>query len=111
MALTITPFFGTSPTVINTVGGAAGATTMTFATTAVHGYPSARITNSGTANAFIQFITSANTVTVGVTNSQPVLASASVVLATGGMQAMAFNAASTFTTTIFVTPGQGGTSR
>lgn len=109
MALFTQPFLGLSPTVANTVGGAAGATTMTFSTSAV-GYPSARIVNAGTANAFIQFITTSNTTTVGVTNAQPVLASASVVLATGGMAAMAFNAASTFTTTIFVTPGQGGTA-
>ena len=111
MALTFTPFLGLTPTIINTVGGAAGATTMTFATTAVQGYSSARITNQGTANAFIQFISSTNTTTVGVTNSIPILASSSVVLSTGGLTCVAFNAASTFTTTVFVTGGQGGTAQ
>ena len=103
------PFLALTSTVPNTVGGAAGATTMTF-TPSADGYPSVRIVNAGTANAFIQFINTGNTVTVGVTNSQPVLASQSVVLATGGFLAMGMNAASTFTTTLFVTAGQGGTA-
>lgn len=110
MALLIQPFLGLTPTIATSVGGAVGATTMTFATTNSQGYSSARITNGGTANAFIQFILPTNTVTVGVTNSFPILASSSVVLSTGGLTCVGVNAASTFTTTIYVTGGQGGTS-
>lgn len=107
MAIQISAFQPIGATVINVVGGAAGATTMTFNST-VLGMPSARIVNAGTANAFIQFVNSGNTTTVGVTNSVPILATSAVVLATGGLPCLAFNAASTFTTTIFVTGGQGG---
>jgi hypothetical protein len=103
------PFLALTTTIPRTVGGVAGATTMTF-TPSADGYPSVRIVNAGTANAFIQFITTDNATTVAVTNSQPVLASQSVVLATGGFLAMGMNTSSTFTTTIFVTAGQGGTA-
>lgn len=106
MALTIAPFQPLSATVPMAVQS--GTTTMTFGTS-VLGFPSVRIANIGTANAFIQFINTANTVTVGITNAVPIFNSSAVVLATGGLQAMAALCGGTFTTTIYVTPGQGGT--
>lgn len=109
MSLSIKPFMAIGATSPVTVGGAAGATTLTLGVSTT-GLPleSCRITNAGTAAAFIQFIASGNTTTVGVTNAQPILASQSVVLATAGQPCVASNAASTFTTTIFVTGGIGG---
>ena len=110
MSLNILPFLGIAVTRANTVGGAAGATTMPLDSTAIP-YTSARIVNAGTAAAFIQFIDTTNTVTVGVTNAIPIFATSAIVLATGGKGAIAFNTTTTLTTTIFVTAGTGGPAR
>ena len=109
MSLSIKPFLAIPPTVPVTVGGAAGATTLTLGPSTT-GLPleSCRIVNAGTAIAFIQFVASGNTTTVGVTNAQPVLASQAVVLATGGAPCIAFNTSGTITTTIYVSGGIGG---
>jgi hypothetical protein len=106
MALLTTPFQAQAVTTILAATGTSG--TMTFAASAL-GFQSARITNAGTAGAtiFIQFINTANTTTVAITNAQPILAGQSAVLATGQLQAMGY--ISNSTTTVYVTPGVGGT--
>ena len=106
MALQSAPFLGQATTVILPAGGTTQTTTFTTSTL---GYPSVRIVNGGGATAFVQFIATTNTTTVGVTNAQPVLSNQSAILATGGAPAMAYVAAAT--TTIFITAGQGGTGQ
>lgn len=109
MSLNIAPFTGLSSATTSLVAGST-TKTMTFQASALP-YTAVRISNIGTAAAFIQFIDTANTTTVGATNAQPVINNTSVVLNPGGQQAMAYVTNSTFTTTIFVTAGQGGTAR
>lgn len=104
MAIQISPFQGLATTAILPIG--ATTATFTFSTSTV-GYQSARITNGGGATAFVQFIATSNTVTVGVTNSQPILSNQTAILATGGATAVAYVAAAT--TSLFITAGQGGT--
>lgn len=106
MALLTSPFLGVAATQPATATGTS--LTYTFSTAAL-GYPAARITNVGTAgaNIFVQFIATTNTVTVGVTNAQPILAGQSAILATGGANALGF--VSNSTTTLYITTGQGGT--
>ena len=106
MSLQSAPFLGIATTVILPAGGTTATTTFTTSTL---GYPSCRITNGGGATAFVQFITTSNTTTVGVTNAQPVLSNQTAILATGGNTALAYVAAAT--TTIFITAGQGGTGQ
>lgn len=111
MALQIAPFIAIGPTVPVSVGGAAGATTLTFST-GTTGLPltAARIVNNGTSGAtplFVQFISSGNTTTVGITNSQPILSAQSVVLGTGGQPCVALNIGTTMTVTAYVTGGIG----
>lgn len=112
MALQIAPFIAIGPTIPVVVGGAAGASTITFST-GTTGLPltAARFLNNGTAGAgpvFVQFISSNNTTTVGITNSQPIPSGVGgVVLGTGGQPCVALNIGSTFTATIFVTGGIG----
>ena len=105
MALQSAPFLGIATTVILPIGGTANTTTFTTSTL---GYPSVRVTNQGGATAFVQFIATSNTTTVGVTNSQPILSNQTAILATGGQPAMGYVAAAT--TTLFITAGQGGTA-
>ena len=71
------PFLAYGATQIATATGTT--LTATF-TTSTLGYPSVRVTNAGTAGAtiFVNFIGTGNTVTVGVTNAQPILAGQSV---------------------------------
>lgn len=109
MALNIKPFQGVGATKSQTVGGAAGAVTVTLSPSTT-GLPldSVRITNAGTATLFVQFIASNNTVTVGVTNAQPILSNQSAVLATGGQPCVGLNASGTFTVTAFLTAGISG---
>lgn len=107
MALNVAPFLGIATTRILTAGSTA--LTATFDATALP-FSAVRIANIGTAAAFIQFIDTTNTTTVGATNAQPVLSNTSVVLNPGGKQALGYVTNSTFTTTIFVTAGQGGTT-
>lgn len=114
MALQIAPFIAIGATTPVVVGGAAGATTLTFGV-GTTGLPltAARIFHNGTAGAgpvFCQFISSNNTTTVGVTNAIPVpvgSTAGAVVLGTGGQPCVAFNIGSTFTVTVFVTGGIG----
>lgn len=103
MALAISPFLGLAATRIQAV--TVTAVTATFDASALP-YTGIRITNFGTVAAFIQFIDTNNTVTVGVTNSQPVLATSSVILSSGGKQAI--GVVSPGTTTLYITAGQGG---
>ena len=111
MSLSIKPFMAIGATIIQSVGGAAGAVTVTLGPSTT-GLPleSCRITNIGTASVpiFVQFIATTNTTTVGITNAQPVLSNSSVVLATGGQAAVAINVGSTFTVTAYVSGGIGG---
>lgn len=106
MALNLAPFVAVGATQNSAVGGAAGAVTVTLGASTT-GLPlnSARITNAGTQTLFFSFIASSNTTTVGVTNSTPLLSNTSGVFGTGGQPCVAFNAASTFTVTAFVTGG------
>lgn len=99
------PFLAYGATQIATATGTT--LTATF-TTSTLGYPSVRVTNAGTAGAtiFVNFIGTGNTVTVGVTNAQPILAGQSAILATGGQPAMGFVCA--FTSTVYISAGQGG---
>lgn len=111
MALQIAPFIGIGATSPITVGGAAGATTLTFST-GTTGLPltAARIAvvaSAAAAPVFCQFISSGNTVTVGVTNAQCLLVNQVAVLGTGGQPCVAFNTSGTSTCTIFVTGGIG----
>lgn len=106
MALLTQPFGPIGATVILPAGGTTATTT--FASS-VLGFPTARITNGGGATAFVQFIATSNTTTVGVTNSVPILAGQSAVLGTGLQQAMAYVAAAT--TTIFLTLGASAPAR
>lgn len=109
MALNVQPFLGLAATKVAIAATTTG--TMTFDTTAVP-YGSVRVTNLGTAVAFIQFIDTTNTTTVGITNAQPVINNTSVVLNPGGKGAMAIICGvSTFTTTIYATAGTGGMAR
>src|SRR5512146_1633420 len=106
MSLNVAPFIAVGATQNTSVGGAAGAVTVTLtASNTGLPLPSARVTNAGTQTLYVQFIATSNTTTVGVTNAQPVLTNNSVIFGTGGAQAVAFNAASTFTVTAFVTSG------
>ena len=105
MALVTQPFNPLSTTVILPSGGTTQTTT--FASS-VLGFPTARLVNNGTAHAFIQFIGTSNTTTVGVTNAVPILANSAALLSTGLTQAMAYVAAAT--TTIFLTLGSSGTA-
>lgn len=108
MALQVQPFLGIGATLTRTAGSST--LTATFDVSAVPP-TSVRVTNLGTAVAFIQFIDTTNTTTVGITNAQPVINNSSVVLNNGGKGAIAYITASTFTTTIYVTAGTGGTAR
>ena len=109
MALNVKAFQAVGATKNQTVGGAAGAVTVTIGPSTT-GLPldSVRITNAGTAAVFVQFISTTNTTTVAVTNAQPVLASQSVILSTGGQPAIGLNASGTFTVTAYITAGISG---
>jgi hypothetical protein len=111
MSLQIKPFLAIGPTIIQTVGGAAGATTVTLGNSTT-GLPleSVRIANVGTVAAFIQIINSSNTTTVGVTNAVPIISNQVGLFATGGLPCVALNAASTFTVTCYITGGIGGSA-
>lgn len=104
MSLNISPFTALTPTLAQAVTVTTG--TYTFSASALP-FPSARITNFGTVAAFIQFIDTGNTVTVGVTNSQPILATSMVVLA---CQKPLLAYVSPGTTTLYITAGTGGTA-
>lgn len=104
MALNISPFTNLTPTQPQAVTVTTG--TYTFSASALP-YGAVRISNLGTAVAFVQFVAAGSTTTVGVTNAQPVLATASVILNSGGNPAIAY--VSPGTTTIFITPGASGT--
>ena len=92
------------------VGGAAGLGTVTIGT-AQTGLPATaiRVWNSGTSIAFIMIGTGVTlTVTGSAANGMPVPVSvAPFVLRTGGVATVQLGAASTFTTTIYVTGGEG----
>lgn len=104
MALNISPFTALTPTQAQAVTVTTG--TYTFSASA-NGYGAVRLTNFGTVAAFVQFIASGNTVTTGVTNAQPVLATSCVVLNPGNNPAVAYVSAGT--TTLYITPGLSGT--
>lgn len=95
---------------VATVGGAAGPTTLTLGTSTT-GLPATavRLWNNGTQGAFILMGTGTTlTTTGGAPNGMPVPASVSpFVLRTGGVTTIQLGAASTFTTTIFATAGEG----
>jgi hypothetical protein len=109
MSLSIKPFLaipGTTNPV--TVGSTANTLTLGVSTT---GLPleSVRITNIGTAAIWVRPIASGNTVTVGITNSMPILSNTTALIATGGQPCLGYISNSTFTTTAYVTGGIGGT--
>lgn len=111
MALQIAPFIAIGTTQNVAVGGAAGATTLTFGV-GTTGLPltAARfavVASAAAAPVFVQFIGTANTVTVGVTNAQCLLVNQVAVLGTGGQAAVALNTSGTSTCTVFVTGGIG----
>lgn len=99
-----------SPSAVATIGGAAGITTVSLGTSAT-GLPATavRLWNNGTAAAFVLMGTGTTlTSTGGIPNGMPVPASVSpFVLRTGGQTTIQLGAASTFTTTIFATAGEG----
>lgn len=101
--MNVSPFLALAPTIAK--GVVVTAATVTFDTTALP-YTSARVTNIGTVAAFIQFIDTTNTTTVGVTNSQPIINNTNVVIGTGGKGALGI--ISPGTTTVFITLGTGG---
>lgn len=107
MSLSIKPFQAIGPTIIKTVTNVATTVTLGPSTT---GLPleSVRLFNAGTVAVFLQFISTANTVTVGVTNSQILPTSVATILGTGGQPAIGILAGSTFTTTCYITGGIGG---
>ena len=101
-----------------TVGGAAPATVSLFlqgvgqtvTTTLVGGnyVPRAlRISNDGTAAAFINFGATAAAVSTGATIGWRLRNGTDAVVGTGGLPFMAAACASTFTVTLIVTPGEG----
>lgn len=101
-----------------TVGGAAPATvslvlqgvgqTVTQALTGGNYVPKAiRISNDGTAAAFINFGATAAAVSTGVTIGMKVRNGTDVIVRTGGAPFLAATCASTFTVTLSVTPGEG----
>lgn len=111
MALQIAPFIAIGSTTPVTVGGAVGATTLTFGV-GTTGLPltAARfavVASAAAAPVFVQFISSGNTTTVGITNAQCLLVNQVAVLGTGGQPCVAFNTSGTSTSTIFVTGGIG----
>lgn len=89
-----------------TVGSTANTVTLGLSTT---GLPltSVRVTNVGTAAIWIRPIASGNTVTVGITNSMPLLSNETTILGTGGLPCIGYISNSTFTTTAFFTGGIG----
>jgi hypothetical protein len=101
-----------------TVGGAAAATISlslqsvgaagTVALTAGNYVPRAlRISNPGTAGAFINFGATAAAVSTGVTIGMLVRNGTDIVIGTGGLPFMAAICATTLTVTLIVTPGEG----
>ena len=101
-----------------TVGGAAPATvslflqsvgaTKTVGLTSGNYVPRAvRISNGGTAVAFINFGATAAAVSTGVTIGFPVRNATDVIVSTGGLPFMASACAGTNTVTLIVTPGEG----
>lgn len=100
-------FLAYGNTLAATVGGAAGAVTLTVGTTQT-GLPAtaARIWNSGTAIAYVLFGTGTTITAAG--NAMPIPASvAPVVLRTGGVNTVQLATTGTITTTVFVTGGEG----
>ncbi len=66
-----------------------------------------RISNDGTASAFINFGTSAGTVSVSISNGMRIRNASDGVFRTGNQAFLAAVCASTFTTTLVITPGEG----
>lgn len=108
MAMNLSAFMPVGTPQSKSIGGAAGANTLTFSIGQT-GLPitACRVTNLGTATLFVQFISSNNTVTVGVTNAQPVLSNQTQYFGTAGQPCVALNVASTFTVTAYITGGIG----
>lgn len=111
MALQIAPFIAIGATQNATVGGAAGATTLTFGV-GTTGLPLtacrlAVVASAAAAPVFVQLIASNNTTTVGITNAQCLLVNQVAVLGTGGQACIALNTSGTSTCTVFVTGGIG----
>ena len=82
---------------VNIGGGTQAVTSGTYPVTGI------RISNSGTASAFLQF--GQSTVTVGVNTGMEILASSVETFRISGMPFMAF--CSNGTTTLGITPGEG----
>lgn len=117
------PFQPTGLSQAVTVGGAASATislavqpigsTVTLqigsTSTKTNYVPRAvRISNDGTAAAFINFGATAAAVSTGVTIGMKVRSGTDVMVMPGGLPFLAAVCASTFTVTLSVTPGEGG---
>lgn len=103
-------FLSYGATTAQAVGGAAGVSTVTIGT-AQTGLPATavRLWNAGTSAAFIMIGNQTTlTVTGAAANGMPVPVSvAPFVLRTGGVSTVQLGATSTFTTTIYVTGGEG----
>ena len=104
---------GAAPATISLVVQAVGQTVtlqLQGATATVNYIPkSVRISNDGTASVFVNFGTTAGTVSVSTTNGLKIRNASDVILQTGGCAFIAAAAASTFTTTLSITPGEGMT--
>lgn len=103
-------FLSYGATTAAAVGGAAGIATVTIGT-AQTGLPATaiRIWNAGTSIAFIMIGNQTTLTTTGTAaNGMPMPVSvAPYVLRTGGVSTVQLGATSTFTTTIYVTGGEG----
>lgn len=103
-------FLSYGATQTQVVGGAAGIVTLTVGVSQT-GLPATavRLWNAGTANAFIMMGNGTTlTVTGAAQNGMPVPVSvAPFVLRTGGVSPLQFGTTSTFTTTIYVSGGEG----
>lgn len=104
---------GGAPATISLVVQGVGATVtqvIVNSTGTVNIVPTAvRISNDGSASVFINFGTTAGTVSVSTTNGMKIRNGADAVFMPGGQPFLAAVCASTFTVTLSVTPGEGMT--
>lgn len=102
---------GGAPATISLVVQGVGNTNtlqITNATATVNYVPKCvRVSNDGTASAFINFGASAGTVSVSTSNGIRVRNGTDPIFQTGGLPIVAATCAGTFTTTLIITPGEG----
>jgi len=98
---------GAAPATISLVVQAVGGTSTLAVTSGNYVPKQVRISNDGTAAAFINFGASAATVSVTTANGMRVRSGADYVFTTGGLPFIAATCAGTNTVTLIVTPGEG----